>query len=348
MRKFKRLLKKYSLLFGTFLLVNIFFVAIIINILNIEQEIKIKNSLIGKNAKVLSFKSISEINTNDFMNIMNNKKVILEGELENGTGELASAKILRVFYNYEIGKDYPLAEGRMFTVEEAKGHEKIALVGENLKDKIDDGYILIENNKYKVIGILKGKSDNEIGNSCYINMNSMDFNLNRKSITIDINGESISNVTREINDKFKEANIEIREPIGLESALDVALSGNTTYLLFGALAVVCLISTIINISVYWIESEKIIIGIKRLVGITKRTIIKEVFLEYEFIIIISIICSFIIYTLFNVTKSLNLLIYSKSFITVIIIDVFISILSFIPTVYKISKLNINTIIKEEN
>ncbi|WP_418223238.1 ABC transporter permease [Clostridium isatidis] len=346
MEQLKRLIKKYWILFSTFILINIFFLSVIINILNYEQDLKIRNSLISKDAKTILFETPYDIKINDLINILKDRKVILEGNVMMNNDE-DKTKIIGVYYNYNIDKTYPLAEGRMFTLEEIEGREKVALVGYNLKDQIKNQVIKIQDQDYKVVGILGNKSSNSLVDSIYINMNSQDFNLNRKSITIDVIGENVSYYTRKIYEQLNETTkvvMEISEPI--VEPLDEAISSNSIYLIMGALACISLISTVINISSYWIEKEKVIIGIKSLVGGSKSMIFINLFIEYQFVIIASIIASYLILGLCGNLRTINLIIALKSLITIMLIDVIVSIISVIPSIVKINKMNINSIIKE--
>ena len=260
MEKLKRVVKKYWILFITLILINIFFISVIINILNFEQDIKIKNSLISKDAKSILFQTQDDIKISDLINILKNRKIILEGNLMMDNYE-SETNIIGIYYNFNIDKKYPLKEGRMFTLEEMEKNEKVALVGYNLKDKIQNNVIKIQNQAYKVVGILDNKSSGVLKDSIYINMNSQDFNINRKSITIDIVDGNVTYYTRQIYEQLNDINkvkMEISEPI--INPIDEAISSNRIYLILGVLACISLIFTIINISSYFIEKEKVLIG----------------------------------------------------------------------------------------
>lgn len=350
MERFKRLVKKYWILFSTFILINIFFISVIINILNFEQDIKTRNSLISKEAKTILFQTPDDIKISELINILNDSKVILEGNVMMNTYEVGT-EIIGVYYNYNIDKTYPLTEGRMFTLEEIEGKEKVALVGYNLKDKIQNQMIKIENQEYKVVGILDNKSSNGLGDNIYINMNSQDFNLNRKSITIDaIDGNTTyytKKIYEQLNKELDDTNkifMEIGEPI--VKPLEEAISSNRIYLMMGALACISLIFTVINISSYWIEKEKIIIGIKSLVGGSKVAIFINLFMEYQCVIIASIVTSYLIFGIYSDLSSVNFIIVLKSIIIITLVDMIVSIISIIPSIIKINKMNINSIIKE--
>lgn len=346
MKKLKKLIKKYWVLFSTFILINVFFISVIINILSFEQDIKTKNSLISKDAKIILFETAEDIKINNLINTLKDKNVVLEGKVLINN-DYKATEIIGVYYNYNIDKTYPLTEGRMFTLEEIKRGERVALVGYKLKDNIQDQKVKIQNQEYKVVGILGNKSTKGLGDSIYINMNSQDFNLNRKSITIDVLDGSTAYTAKKIYEQLNERNkviMEISEPI--VEPLNEAISSNSIYLIMGLLASMSLISTVINISSYWIEKEKVIIGIKSLVGESKSSIFLNLFIEYEFVIIASIIIAYLIFGICGGLNSINLLIALKSLLIITLINVIVSITSIIPSVIKISKMNINSIIKE--
>lgn len=346
MNQFKRYLKKYWILFSTFILINTFFISVITNILSLEQDIKTRNSLISKEAKSILFETSDEVSISDLINIFEDRNVILESTLFLNNDD-RETNIVGVYYNYSLEKSYPLSDGRMFTLEEIEDREKVALVGYNLKDQMQNETIKVEGEEYKVVGILGNKSNITLGDSIYINMNSQDFKLNRKNITIDMVDGSISYFSREIYDKLNETNnvvMEISEPI--VEPLYEAISSNSMYLIMGFLACLSLIFTVINISSYWVEKEKSIIGIKSLVGGSRKAIIVDLFIEYQCVILVSIGVAYSLFAVLGKLVVIDFTITLKSLIIITLIDLIISSISVIPSIIKINKMNINSIIKE--
>jgi hypothetical protein len=335
-------------LFCTFFLINIFFIWIVINILNVEEKLKTQQSLISNDAKVMFFQGNEDVRKDQLIDLLKNKKVILEGNvMTNSNGE--KTEIKGIYYNYDIDKKYPLREGRMFTIEEIMQKKKVALVGYNLKDEIKNNTIKIQNEDYEVVGILGEKNSNALKDSIFINLNAQDFSLNRKAITIDVANEKASDLVMDISktlNESKKVDINISEPFGKADPLKQALGDNKMNLIMALLVSICLISTVINISSYWIDKEKPIIGIKSLVGGTKKMMTVKFWIEYESVIALSLISSYIVWLACNTGNGVNGTLVLKSLGLLTLINIIVSTVAIIPPVINLNKLNINSIIKE--
>lgn len=348
MYKFKRLVKKYSVIFFAFFSINIFFVWILSNILNAEEELKTQQSLISNDAKTMFFQCTESIKKDELLDLLKNKKIILEGDviLNNDKN---NTEIKGIYYNYDIEKRYPLLEGRMFTIKEIEEKEKVALVGYNLKDNIKNNIIKIQNEDYEVVGILGEKKSDALKDSIFINLNAQDFNLNMKAITMDVEGEKAADIAMNISktlNKKKKADVLISEPFGKADPLKEAIGDNKIYLIVALLVSICLISTVINITNYWIDKEKSIIGIKSLVGGTKKILAFKFWIEYQATIIISLIISYTLWIAHNIGNETSGVLGLKSLGLLTGINIIVSTLAFIPPVINLNKLNINLIIKE--
>jgi len=346
--KIKRLVKKYSVLFCTFFLINIFFIWIVINILNVEEELKTQQSLISSEAKVMFFEGTNTIKKDELIDLLKNKQVILEGNIMTNSNE-EKTEIKGVYYNYDIEKKYPLIEGRMFTLEEINEKKKVALVGYNLKDEIKNNTIKIQNEDYEVVGILGEKNSNALKDSIFINLNSQDFILNMKAITMDVANEKTSDIAMDISktlNESKKVEIYITEPTGKDDPLKQVLGDNQRNLIMALLVSICLISTVINISIYWIDKEKPIIGIRSLVGGTKKMMTVKFWIEYESTIAISLISSYILWLVCNTGNEINGTLVLKSLGLLTLINIIVSTLAIILPIINLNKLNINSIIKE--
>lgn len=347
MCKLKRLAKKYWVLFGTFFLINIFFIWIVINILNVEEKLKTQQSLISNDAKTMFFQG-GDVQKDELIDLLKDKKVILEGNIMVNSNE-EKTEIKGIYYNYDIEKKYPLIEGRMFTAQEIKEKRKVALVGYNLKDEIKNNTIKIQNEDYEVVGILGEKNSNALKDSIFINLNAQDFSLNMKAITIDVANEkasdSVADISKTLNES-KKVEILITEPFGKDEPLKQAIGDNKIHLIMALLVSICLISTVINISIYWIDNERPIIGIKSLVGGTKRMMTVKFWIEYEATIALSLIGSYIVWLVCNSGNEVNGTLVFKSLGLLTAINIIVSTLAIIPPVINLNKLNINSIIKE--
>lgn len=225
------------MLFCTFFVINIFFIGVITNILNVEEELKTQQSLISNEAKTIFFQGTESIRKDELIDLLKNKKVILEGTVMFNNDE-KNTEIKGVYYNYEIEKKYPLLEGRMFNIEEIKQKQKVALVGCNLKDKINNNTIKLQNEDYKVVGILGDRRSNALRDSIYINLNSQDFSLNMKAITIDLVNEKAADTALNISKILKEnkkTEVYISDPVGKNGPLEQAIGDNKIYLVMALL-----------------------------------------------------------------------------------------------------------------
>ncbi|MGL5415663.1 MAG: ABC transporter permease [Clostridium sp.] len=338
----KRIIKKYWILFLVFLTLNIFFISILTNIFEIEKKYKVSNSLLSDKSKGLMMMSGVKISNKEYLKILEGNKFVIEGDIQ-GKREDKDTIVKGIFYNYEINKTYPLEEGRMFSLEEMNNGEKVALIGKELKDREKDGFVYINNEKYKIIGIL----DESLSNTIYINFNGLEYPLNMINISIDEVDGNTSSMVIESVEKLKETkNIEsmIKDVYGNGNSLNAAISENSVHIILGVLISICLIGTVINISSYWIEKEKGIIGVKCLVGGNKENIIRGTWFEYEGVIFTSLLIGVIIYSFFNRIYEMDYIV--KAIGVLSIINVFTSTIAIVPSIIKIKKLNINSIIKE--
>lgn len=343
MIKLKRLIKKYCLIFFTFFLINIFFIWIVTNILGMEEALKTQQSLISSEAKTMFFQGRENIEKDELIDLLKNKKVILEGIVTLNSDE-NNTEIRGIYYNYDIKKKYPLIEGRMFTLEEIKEKKKVALVGYNLKDEIKNNSIKIQNEDYEVVGILGDKKSSALKDSIYINLNSRDFSLNMKAITMDVADEKAADTARDISNtlnKNKKVDIIITEPVGKTDPLGQAIGDNKIHIIMGLLVSICLVSTVINISAYWIDKEKSIIGIKSLVGGTKRMLAIRFWIEYQAAILLSLIVAYMV-----CWNKVNNLLGLRSLELLMLANIIVSTVAIIPSIIRLNKLNINSIIRE--
>lgn len=348
MNKIKKLIKKYLVLFCTFFIINVFFIWIVTNISGMEEQLKMNNSLLSSNAKNILFNGVNNVDKNDLLNLLKDKKVILEN-LITPADTKDDVEVKGVYYNYNIDKKYPLIEGRMFTKEELIGKEKVALVGYNLKDKIRNNTITIQNEDYEVVGIVGNKRTGSLKNSIFINLNSIELNLIYKAVNLDVVNENVGEVINHMAKTFKDSkNIElyISEPYGMEDPLKDSINTNSLPLILGVLVSICLISTVINLGSYWIDREKSIIGIKSLVGGTKLSLLIRFWMEYFTTIFLSLMSSSLLWIIISYFTNINNMINFKLFALLLFVNIIVSTLAFIIPMINLMRLDINSIIKE--
>lgn len=343
MHKIKRNIKSYWILFAVFFLINIFFIWIISNVVDIEEKLKMEQSLFTDKAKVLLFQGGQDSNKDDLLSFFKDKDVVIEGIIMKNNDE-NNTDVKGLYYNYEIHKSYPLSEGRMFTVDEIQNKKKVALVGYSLKDKIENNIIKINNEDYEVVGIVGDINNTQLKDSIYINFNSQQFNLDTQAITLDINGEETANVALEISKKLNEEkniNTIISDSVKKVGPLRQAIGENQLHLVMGLLAAISLVSTVINLTLYKIDKEKYIFGIKGLLGRTKMSMSISFWIEYEFTIMLSSINAYVFSAIFN-----NGILSIKILGILMLINIIVSTIAIVLPMINLNRLNINSIIKE--
>ena len=187
-------------------------------------------------------------------------------------------------------------------------------------------------------------NNTQLKDSIYINFNSQQFNLNSKAITLDINGEETTNVALDISKKLSEEkniNIIISDSVKKVGPLTQAIGENKVHLVMALLATISLISTVINLTLYKIDKEKYIFGIKGLLGRTKMSMNISFWIEYEFTIILSSIISYIFSAIYN-----NGILSIKILGILMLINIIVSTIAIVLPMINLNRLNINTIIKE--
>lgn len=251
-----------------------------------------------------------------------------------------------IYYNYKLDNKLPIMQGRNFTQDDMLSDEKKVLVGKQLQDEIteEEGerYFSLDNEKYKVIGIL-GNENNETGydNTFIVNIKSMDFcsdnraewrlNTNKSSYSKDIIKE-LKSLASNKNAAFNE--IEKGNKINiLEIIKDL---GDFTYILkmvfcFGML-------NLIIIVYYWMNKNIKEIGIRKAYGATNFDIAVYILKKYELSVVFSMILGVSMHFIFKTIlkgmfKNFSFDIYLENILLITIVFMFIGlIVSIIPLI----------------
>ena len=355
--KTKKFIKKYWVLFLTFFIINIFIMIISLNIFSLEAQLKVTNSLFTENAKMIVFNNIKDRDFEDLLEVTKGEQIVVEATLFQNNEKIKNP-VSGLYYNYPLEKTYPIVEGRMFTIDEIKNKEKVSLVGYDLISEISDkNEIILDDEKYKVVGVIGAKNSSTLNDKIYINLSSVDFSLNNELITVDAK----SSDTIEITDKIYFAlskdqeypSISIEEPNSITDPLDAAMGDNRIYIYITIFLIICLVATIINISYFWVENEKRIIGIKRLIGGTNKKLSISFYFEYQIVILLTLILAVIVFSILNKMNLFQLFDFNynilfKSIVIMELINITISTIAIIPSLIKLNSMDINTIIKETN
>ncbi|WP_297438763.1 ABC transporter permease [uncultured Clostridium sp.] len=337
----KKLQKNYIFIFIIFLMINIFFIWIISNIITIQSEFKLQNTLLSKNAKHFMINGGIEIDNKYLLELFSEEEIIIEKDML-----VEEDKIIKcIFYNYDIEKSFELSSGRMFKKDELIESKKVAIVGYDFKDSIINGKISINNESYNVVGVLE---DYDIFNkTIYLNMKSLKENLTMEAMKIDVKGKQ--NIYEEVSSKLKEDfNIEVYMGAveSIINPLKVAIGENSIHIILGILTSISLVSLIINIGTYWIDKTKKLIGIESLVGGTKISIAIKLWREYVITVIISLGITAIVWSLIHILRGVESNITLGVYGVLLIVNIFISTVAIVIPIIKLLRLDINTIIKE--
>lgn len=204
-----------------------------------------------------------------------------------------------IYYNYNLSNNLPILEGKNFTLKQINSNEKLILVGKDLKKYIvtENGinYFTIDDDKYRVIGIMGNDSKTGYDDTFFINMKSMNsLSDNRATWSLNVsNNEDLNNVMNE----YKELGIKKSSPLEFTKSDAVNNKITISYLLqtypdFIYIFEVVFGFGILNLIVivyFWIDKSIKEIGIRKAYGATNFDIAKLILKRYEASILISLI-----------------------------------------------------------
>ncbi|MFL0247522.1 ABC transporter permease [Candidatus Clostridium stratigraminis] len=215
-----------------------------------------------------------------------------------------------IYYNYNIDNKLPILKGRAFTLDQIKSNEKLILVGKNLTQYIikENGidYFIIDDIKYKVIGIL-GNNSNKTGydDTFLINMKSMDYYSDKRatwslnvSNKIDLNNilkmyQKVginNNTTLEfVSSDFNDKKISIKDL--LQNYQDFIFIFEIVFG-FGLL-------NLIIVVYFWIDKSVKEIGVRKAYGATNFNIAKLIVIRYEIGVLISVVIGITLHGFFR-------------------------------------------------
>ncbi|MDU4912872.1 FtsX-like permease family protein [Clostridium baratii] len=275
--------------------VSVFLILMIFNYFQTTKLNKISRGFLSRNFQEL------HINNIDISNLEN----ILKEALPKG-GVVLKKEFLTGNVNADINKIYfkkgfnspTLLSGRFLSEEESFSNENLAVVGKNLinniKNKNNKNWILINDTYYEVIGICGEEYESKLDSTIFIPMKGK----NKKNIegTIIVDGVSnIENFIRKVEEKSQ--NKIILEKIEEKKIVQVSIdpkTGKTTeevitmkdldsnflslyvYIITFISALLCIIS----ISIYWYDKNKKEIVVCNILGFYKKEILFRLVKKY--------------------------------------------------------------------
>ena len=211
--------------------------------------------------------------------------------------------------------DTPMISGRYFEEKDFNCGKRVAVIGQSQKDRIVDingkKYVFLYNKQYEVIGIMGYHIISPIDDMILVNMDSLEISDNVTYKKLIIDGEKDFTTTKdEVLQKLKNAGISLSQidvgVTGVSQIISTAIQDNILYLL----VFICYILSSVSISFEWIIRKRQLIAIKRLVGVSNKRLIAELFFAYSVHAIAGIIIGLSWYVfIYNGNLSINLLFY---------------------------------------
>lgn len=224
-------------------------------------------------------------------------------------------------------KPPPMKEGRFFSKNDFNTTVLLAVIGINRKKDLsyfnNQAYYNIDGIEYKVIGILGAEYASPLDNSVFVNRLQ---NLSGIYI-IDQHNSSFDNITEitgaiKIDERFS----------GFSRFFKVEFINITFYIC----SLITVLFMIVNIVFFWILKRQEKIGIKQMLGISNKYILKDIFIEYIIAVLSGIILGTIITIILNLFNIINL---SKiNVFTYLLIFMATFILSIILIIYPVIKI----------
>ena len=186
-------IKKYkNMKFIILILSLIIFTFSIVTSIIITQY-KNENSLNGlnnENTNYFKLNSAIQISFTDVLDVLDEYKesnIYLEFDPIPKPLEITTLFGKAIYYNYNLDNKLPILEGSNFSVDDMNSSEKQILVGKLLQSEIveenGERYFIIDNEKYKVIGILGNEaSETAYDNTFIINLKSMNYYSDSRAI----------------------------------------------------------------------------------------------------------------------------------------------------------------------
>lgn len=191
--------------------------------------------------------------------------------------------------------DFPMQNGRFLEREDFEKNNRVAVVGknvENVYEKEGKKYIQINNQEYYVLGEMGYEEETAFDNFIFVNLFACD-NEDLKIYTIDffsaIDGNQTMNNSAE---KIRQLNCDLEVLVETDNFADtVTVDFDIVSYFFGLL--LCYIMCIVLISYQWLMSQRRELGVRRLVGASKREVVSYIMIQYIIYMLISFVVGYL-------------------------------------------------------
>ncbi|UDM81173.1 ABC transporter permease [Vagococcus fluvialis] len=249
---------------------------------NITDLKKISNSFYSENAVTFQGEIKKKKIVKDFIP----KKSILYATIK-------SDKSIRAVYNNSYAGNPNIIIGRFFEDSDYNSNNRVAVVGKNIADINDT--ISINSNKFKVVGIMGYDTPSKLDDYTWINFN-IDNVENEQILNYVIDGPNFTdNLSFTETEMWNDTAI---LPQMQENILYLTNTQNSTTFYSLAIITILLIITYILV-IFIVQFKQNEIYVKKIHGYKNIWIIKDILIEFIFLIILSFIFSTFFLALFN-------------------------------------------------
>lgn len=348
---------KHIRVFGLSIIVYIFmslFLSLEISKMNVvRMNILEQNNFFSSEA--ITFHITSSIFPEELLKfIKEDKNIVIHQKLIKVGANYGSA-----LYRGSLTKEIPnIIKGRYFTEEDLNSTIPVIIIGKDMTKSIiredNTDYFIIDDIKYRVIGIMGGK-DSSLNNNFIVNLSSYLVNncenisyKNFYEVQWDVNKDNkdkFYNLENKLKEKYSDTKFSIDNSFSTRNPAIKYIMNRIKYILS-----VCIIFilNIFSITTYYINRRKKEIGVLKAYGIQNKHIIKKILLQYQ---LVSIICSIIALSLhhliyiFFYSDSLFYKVHYFNIIGLIILSMIIGLVTSIFPLFKLYKISPNEIMK---
>lgn len=242
-----------------------------------------------------------------------------------------------------------IMEGRYFTLEELSSSDAKVVIDIDIKKFVDENnQIEIHNKKYNVIGVMGDSSGKSIYEDDFVvPMKAMEVNMTKPNRMV-LGESNIDNIKNDLN-KNKVEFIESK-PLN-EIDMKYIIEKTMDFIKIFVQTTIIGILSIFIIMMFWTKGYAKEIGVRKALGATNSRIIFEIFLKYQFILIVSFLIGSIIHILLekilnNMLPYVNLTYTFYNVFLVYIVAMIIGVLSGILPIIKSIKTKPSISIKE--
>lgn len=351
-------IKQQSFVIITASIFIVFLGIMIFNTLEIQNSMKKVNGNIHINTIEVNFNDVKLKELIKIVEKMKNKGISIRNYSPDNF-VYRSNNVTGLYSDKITNPGLELESGRFFTEKDLESEKPVAVVGSEVLEhckKKDGKYFLIRANKeFEVIGVVRDKENIKLNEDIILYNLKAILNEGEKFPVYDIawyldsdklNKHELIALAEEIGGE----SILIKEPTirfsPVQDSILLNLENNKSLLIM----LFCIFISFIRAIMYWIESIKLEIGVRRACGATKKDITILILNDYIYMISISVIVSFMIQFLLIKTNILSLIKYNFS-LNIFAISIFIIAIVMVLTVplilKNISKISIGKVLKAE-